>query len=443
VLSGRAKIVVASAALAMVAAACSSSSHQAKSTSTTASTATAAGSTTPSTAAAGASTSSSPGVTPSTVTVGLITSLTGPAATESANIAQGAKARIDQQNAEGGVNGRQIKLVVRDDLSTPTGNLSASQELVQQEHAFSVIDDSTAVYGGYKILQQQGVPVTGGAWDGIEWGTQPNTNMFSWSGLRDPTLPQASFSSQYFKQKGVTNMAVVSWGSPSSAVQAAKVATAALKYEGLKVGYTNYTVPLGSADMTAVALAMKQAGVDGLLPVMGDISNIALIVAANQAGLHLKAATVPSGYGQTLLGNPTAVQALQGTAFTVQSAPVEINTAATKAWQDALAKYVHFTGVPGFDYEHGWLSTDLMIKGLEVAGQDPTRQSFISNLRQVTGYTAGGLLPTAINFTFGQDPTPGCGWFVVLKGKEFVPDPANGSPLCGPLIPFSALAKYM
>ena len=335
-----------------------------------------------------------------------------------------------------------IKLVIRDDESTPTGNLSASQSLAEESNVFAIVDDSTAVYGGYKILQQKGIPVTGGAWDGIEWGQQPNTNMFTWTGLRDPTLPQSSFETQYLHQKGVTNTAVVSWGSPPSAAAAAKGLTALLRYEGFKVGYQNYTLPIGSVDMTAPALGMKAAGTEAALPVMGDSSNVALITDAHQAGLQLKVAMIPSGYGYQLLEDPTAVQALQGATFSLEAAPVELNTAATKAWQAALAKYVGFTGIPGFGYQHGWISTDLMIKGLQVAGENPTRESFITNLRSTTGYTAGGLLPAPINFVFGQDTTPSCGYFVVLKGSSFVPDPSNGQPICGPLVPLSALVKF-
>jgi branched-chain amino acid transport system substrate-binding protein len=383
-----------------------------------------------------------PGVTPSAITIGLITSITGAASTESANIAKGAQARVDLQNADGGVDGRQISLIVKDDGSTPTGSQTAAQELVERQHVFAVINDSTAVSGSYRFLQQQAVPVVGGAWDGIEWGIQPNTNMFAWSGLRDATLPQASYIGTYLKDKGATNIAVVSWGTPSSAVEAAKIQAAALRAEGFKVGYTNYSIPIGSVDMGSTALAMKAAKVDTIFPVMGDISNIALVTAAHQDGMQLKAAIVPSGYGQALLDQPTAVQALQGATFSLQSAPVEINTPATQAWQAALAKYVNFSGIPGFDYEHGWISADLMMKGLEVAGASPTRQSFITNLRGVTGYTAGGLLPEPINFVFGQDPNPQCGYFVVLHGKSFVPDPSDGKPLCGPNIPSSALGKF-
>ena len=44
-----------------------------------------------------------------------------------------------------------------------------------------------------------------------------------------------------------------------------------------------------------------------------------------------------------------------------------------------------------------------MIKGLELAGRNPTRSSFISNLRKLSKYNAGGLLPNSVSFThFGH-----------------------------------------
>ena len=61
------------------------------------------------TTTAGAST---PGVTANTITLGLITELTGPGASGTGMV-RSAEARIDQQNAEGGVYGRKIKLIVR------------------------------------------------------------------------------------------------------------------------------------------------------------------------------------------------------------------------------------------------------------------------------------------------------------------------------------------
>ena len=100
-----------------------------------------------------------------------------------------ADARIDQQNAEGGVFGRKIKLIVRDDGTNPSTDNTDTADLISKG-VFGVIDDSAVTYGGYKLLQQAGVPVTGGAYDGPEWYQQPNTNMFSISGPGDAKDPQ-------------------------------------------------------------------------------------------------------------------------------------------------------------------------------------------------------------------------------------------------------------
>ena len=75
-----------------------------------------------------------------------------------------------------------------------------------------------------------------------------------------------------------------------------------------------------------------------------------------------------------------------------------------------------------------------MIKGLQVAGKNPTRQSFITNLRKVTSWNDDGLLAVPENFE--HTTTPGktlCGWTVQLVGKKFVP--TSTKPVCTTLVP--------
>jgi branched-chain amino acid transport system substrate-binding protein len=100
------------------------------------------------------------------------------------------------------------------------------------------------------------------------------------------------------------------------------------------------------------------------------------------------------------------------------------------AEQAAFKQYEGFTGVPGFDWTEGYLNADLMIKGLQEAGQNPTRQSFITNLRQVTNSNAGGLLPTPADFkTFTQYPPQFCVYYEQLRSHRFVL--ATPKPVCG------------
>jgi branched-chain amino acid transport system substrate-binding protein len=74
---------------------------------------------------------SATGVTGNSIEIGGIASLSGSYAASLSPIADGMRARIDAQNAEGGVNGRKINFDVADDQSTVDGNLAASRELVE------------------------------------------------------------------------------------------------------------------------------------------------------------------------------------------------------------------------------------------------------------------------------------------------------------------------
>ena len=80
-----------------------------------------------------------------------------------------------------------------------------------------------------------------------------------------------------------------------------------------------------------------------------------------------------------------------------------------------------------------------MIKGLELAGPNPTRSGFISKLRKLTSYNAGGILPTSVGFTgFGTAasvPKTICVYFMHLEGSTFTP--YKGTATCGKRIAVS------
>src|SRR5665809_171547 len=70
------------------------------------------------------------GITEDTITVGGHFPLTGVAAPGYSEIPTGAKAYFDYVNAQGGVNGRQIEYIVKDDAYNPTTTSQVTNELV-------------------------------------------------------------------------------------------------------------------------------------------------------------------------------------------------------------------------------------------------------------------------------------------------------------------------
>jgi branched-chain amino acid transport system substrate-binding protein len=82
---------------------------------------------------------SEPGVTSSTITIGGTAPITGPAALFG-SVANGAEAYFAYVNAHGGVNGRKVRYVYRDDAYDPSKTVQLTRELVEQDHVFAIFN---------------------------------------------------------------------------------------------------------------------------------------------------------------------------------------------------------------------------------------------------------------------------------------------------------------
>jgi branched-chain amino acid transport system substrate-binding protein len=143
-----------------------------------------------------------------------------------------------------------------------------------------------------------------------------------------------------------------------------------------------------------------------------------------------------------VIGSP-AWSSVQGGYFDTTFHPFQIPNAGTKNMQSAMEKYAHFksSDFPTFSQYESWLGADLMIKGLQAAGKNPTRAAVISDLRHITSYNGNGLLPVSINYSndFGKDAAKSCGWYMIAEKNGFVP--ASTAPTCGTDIPGTSTAS--
>jgi branched-chain amino acid transport system substrate-binding protein len=413
--------------VALVATGCGSSS---KSTSST----TAGGSSTSSGGSSG-NTASAPGVTATTIKVGFITSATGNASSTFTDSETGAKAAFEAINRAGGINGRTIQIVAADDQSSAQGDATATQDLLNQG-VFMIENYSPYAFGGYRLAQQAGVPIVGGAFDGPEWGQQPNTNMFSYLGgvPSNGNTSENTEIANFFKLVGASNIGGLAYGVSPSSISSIQVMKTALEKEGLKMGYENLSVPFGGVDVTSYVLAMKAAGVDGAACSCVQSTNLALFTGLQQGGVNAKAKLSLSSADSSLFDSPTAAAAAQGAYYPTLVPPLDLNNPATNTFL-ANVKAVDPSLKDGYTPSYGltgaYLAAEVGIKGLQVAGQNPTRESFIKNLTQVTGFTAGGLLASPVSYNhFGTAEQTVCSYFVQVTGNTFKTI-NNGKPICG------------
>jgi branched-chain amino acid transport system substrate-binding protein len=96
-----------------------------------------------------------------TVLVGEFASLTGSTATFGTATHEGIQFAIDEANAAGGVQGKQIKLVTEDDASKPDQATSVVKKLVSSDQVVAVLGEvsSTRSIAGGGVCQEKGVPM--------------------------------------------------------------------------------------------------------------------------------------------------------------------------------------------------------------------------------------------------------------------------------------------
>jgi branched-chain amino acid transport system substrate-binding protein len=360
--------------------------------------------------------------------VAYITSVTGVGAAEDASSPAGFKARIALQNAEGGVHGHMLVPIVIDDQTNPSAIATAVQDA--DSKAFGIVSQSPLLFLAAKYPQQAGIPVTG-------------TNMFAAdTGSVDPKYPVNTQAGAFLKSRGGTVLGAYGYGISPSSSRAAIATARSFEHAGGKTGVLNTTVPFGGVNFTADALAAKQAGVNAMVPAMDTNSNYALATALKQAGVKLKATLFATGYESDVINSP-AWPNLQGDYFSSLFRPWALPNAATVQMQTAMEKYAHFTKkeFPTFSQYEAWAGADLMIKGLQMAGPNPTRAAVIKDLRSLKSYDANGLLPNPINYStiFGHDEPHQCTWVMQAEKTGFVA--VSSKPFCGTDIPGTATAS--
>jgi ABC-type branched-subunit amino acid transport system substrate-binding protein len=381
----------------------------------------------------GAAAAPEPGVTDKTITLGFIYTATGVAASISKTGLQGFQARIGRQNASGGVNGRKIKIIARDDQSSPQ-NLTAAQDLVQNQHVFAIVNESPFAFLTFRWLEENNVPMIGNGADGTYYQEKGNEDILSSAGnslpFGDLTYDAAA---RVMKMAGATKAAVLAYGAASSSVSTAKAFMSyAVPALGLDPAYTNTTVDFGSSDVGPLVLGIQKAGADGVYLPMAAATNVAVAQGLQQSGVNMKAVILATGYGQEFLDSPPAKSLPASSFFTVPDTPVEAKTAATKRFQADLKKYSHFAGVPDFGMYTGYILADFAIAGLQKAGNPPTRRGLIDGTHSLGMYDQAGLACQPVDVSLagrGKTPKEGCGYVVQLESGKFAPFPKNGKPI--------------
>lgn len=346
------------------------------------------GTSVPATPAQDASTT---GISPTSVTVGNVSIISGPVPGLFAGAPIGVKAYFDYINSKGGVDGRRLLVDSKDDAFSSQQNGTETQEAVASDFAmvgsFSLFDG----FGCKALAADTAVPDVSVT---LDPGANALPNNFS---VVPTNLGAALGPFQYYKKhypKDTTIGAIVSDVASAEAQWSGEAAAA--KHEGYNIGYVDYINPLES-DFTTDVINMRNKGVNVVDLSAIDWQDAAIFMenAATQnwhPGLVFSDGPVYADQFISHAGGPAIADGIQlGLGQALYLGQDAKSVPADKLFLQYVKK-VDPSWTPDLYTLFGWASAQLFVQALTAAGPHPTRGTVIEQLTKITSFDASGLL---------------------------------------------------
>jgi branched-chain amino acid transport system substrate-binding protein len=385
--------------------------------------------------------SSAPGVTDTSITFGTHQPLTGPAAPGYDEIAPASQAFFNYVNAHGGVYGRKIHLIIKDDAYNPANTVNVVHQLVLQNKVFGIFEGlgtptHTKVVSFLNASKVPDMFVASGCpcWD--NGGSQPQT--FGWQ--PNYTI-EGKILGQYLKQHfpsakigvlyqdddfGKGGLQGIEDEVPAGSIVA-------------KEPYQSGTTTL-APQVTAIKAAKATVMVDFTVPIYTAIAQLTSFT------LGFKPQLVVSNVGI----DPTTVGALlksvskgkvSGTALiegAITDGYLPSNTDASNPWIKLFEKiHAQYDAKAPFDgnVEYGMANAYTLVQALKAAGKNLTRADLVNAVSKEGGkWTGPGLVPYRYSGTQhggfgGAEMGKIQGGKIVLFGGPLTTSPDAGSPI--------------
>lgn len=383
---------------------------------------------------ASGNTASAPGVTPTTITVGNVSGLTGAVSDSFTPGSQAVQALFNSINRFGGICGRQLKVQIEDDQQSSSANNADVESLIPHVLAF-VGSLSDADNGGVSAMEAAGVPDMGPAIN----VNRSNSSVY-WSATGGSVTVkngQAYLNNTWIKglqqfHEMPKSMAVLSYNIPISA-EAGQQYAAVLKSQGVSICYTNYSIPPAPGTvMGSVVTSMQQNGCGGVFTTMDVVGNADMLqdMAADGYKPSLTSTTY-EGYTPdqiSLAGSQNA----QDLDIGLSSVPLTSKVTGVQVYTAEMNTYEPGKPLTEFGLE-AWADAELFVYALLKAGRNPTRASLIQALGGVKGWTSGDAFGA---YTPSARTGPPCVSNVQYRGSNWTQTwPTSGLFCGGTLVP--------
>ncbi|OGB30240.1 MAG: hypothetical protein A3F78_20760 [Burkholderiales bacterium RIFCSPLOWO2_12_FULL_61_40] len=330
------------------------------------------------------------------MTLGQSTTLSGPLGDLGQDVLKGSKVYFDALNARGGVNGRSIKLVTKDDAYD-------AKKTLENVEGFIASDATLALFGTFgtpnneallPVARKAGMPVL------MPYSGAPSIRAKAFDGvfnLRASYADEVERLVDHLYTVGIRKIAVAYQNNAfGKEVLVATVET--MERRKLKP-LLAISVENSASDAPTAADKLLESQPEAVLLALAGKPAVDVIKNINQRRRGL------SMYALSVLATPSNLRALgkdgTGVAITqVVPYPMNASLGIVREYQQAMA-------AAGFnDFSHlsleGYINAKVVTEGLRRAGRAPTRASVVAALEGMSNYNLGGMV-----VSFGQGASSG------------------------------------
>jgi branched-chain amino acid transport system substrate-binding protein len=354
----------------------------------------------------------------SPIVVGDICSCTGPLGAGALPTTSVLQAWAKWVNAHGGIDHHQVTLVVKDDGSNPSTATADAKELVEENHAVALVDNSITGQAWDGYAQSQHVPVVGlgGPWQKPEYFVPGTTVAYDYIGIAEAA-----------KRVGAKKFAIVVCAEDAICASSKAPTGAALQRLGIRLTYFT-TISFAAPNYTAQCLAAQQSGATAV-----EVGDASFVIQ------HFMQDCATQGYRPKLAeavviyNNWPTIPAFNGAVAMLPTYPWALHTAVTKEMYSALAKYSPGTASnPEFSGTVGaaWVDGIAIQKAIQLAkpGTNVTSADVLKGFYAFHGETLGGLVGP-VTFHKGKVASNHCAFYLGVKDGKFVA-PFGTKPIC-------------
>ena len=325
------------------------------------------------------------GVSDKEVVIGQFAAISGPAAQLGQRMQVGMQAYFTAVNTQGGVFGRSIRLITRDDGYEPERAAAAAKALIQDDKVFALAGSVGTPTGlaALPILTEEQVPLVG-MFTGAQALREPfNRQVFH---VRASYFDETERIVQHLTTLGIKKIAVFYQNDAYGKAGLEGVTRALSKHKLQPVAAA--TVERNSVDVTQSLDTLVKAEPEAIVQISAYKSCAALIKQARAKGYGGRFFNV-SFVGSRALADELG-DAGQGVVISqVVPFPYSQSSPIVREYQQRMTE----SGQKDFDFSsmEGFITARVLVEGLRRAGKNLTRDGLINALESMRDVNLGGF----------------------------------------------------